>query len=104
MFSPLPTPEQSWQKFGLETKILIYNYAILKENALPLGFDCERDIVIEIAGEFADIAMEMLNGKSVEDMCDPEGQFLEKYQDQFNRIYDDIESNLLETCFNTPQP
>lgn len=101
-FSPLPTAEQSWKKFGLGTKISIYNYSILKENALPLSFDSEREIVTEIVGELTDIALEMLNGKSVEEMCDPEGLFLEKYRDQFNRIYDDIGAGLLETCFNNP--
>ena len=43
----------------------------------------------EIVCELADTELCRANGKTLEDMCDTDGAFLEEYQELFNRIYDE---------------
>lgn len=101
-FSPLPSFEHSWTKFDIATKLNIYNYCIIKENSLELSEFDELAVLNEISSELGDIALEMVNNKSIEGMCDSEGSFLENYQDQFNRLYDEIGDSIMCLEFTKP--
>lgn len=91
-FSVFPSYELSWSKYPLMLKMGIYNYCIIKENGIDTAPDTLRSMVMDMTCDLSDFALEYINGKDVETMSDNEGGFLEKYQEQFNRIYDDIES------------
>lgn len=93
-FSVLPSFEQSWERYGLGTRMNIYNYCIIKENGLEFSDMDELSLLGGISTELSDIALETIFGKSVEDMCDDEGCFLEKYQSEFNRLKDEIEDSI----------
>lgn len=50
----------------------------------------------EIVCELADTELCRANGKTLEDMCDTDGAFLEEYQELFNRIYDELEMRITD--------
>ena len=50
----------------------------------------------EIVCELADTELCRANGKTLEDMCDTNGAFLEEYQELFNRIYDELEMRITD--------
>lgn len=93
-FSVLPSFEQSWDRYGLGLRMNIYNYCIIKENGLPLSEDEELSLLSEISTELSDMALESIFSKPVEEMCDDEGCFIEKYQNEFNRLKDEIEDSI----------
>ena len=59
-------PDGRWKEADLYLRINIRNYCLLK------------------------------NGKTLEDMCDTDGAFLEEYQELFNRIYDELEMRITD--------
>ena len=71
-------------------RINIRNYCLLKKGGL-LPEDKDRSLLSEIICELADTELGRANGKTLEDMCDTDGAFLEEYQELFNRIYDELE-------------
>lgn len=56
---------------------------------------------MEIICELADIALEKEYSMPREKMCDRHGSFLEKYQDSFNNLYDNIEDRIVSYDFIT---
>lgn len=76
----------------------IRNYCCLKKERL-LTEDKERTMLSEIVCELADTELCRMNGKALEDMCDTDGAFLEEYQEQFNRVYDNIERNISDYMY-----
>lgn len=50
----------------------------------------------EIVCELADTELCRTSGRTIEEMCDADGAFLEEYQERFNRIYDKLEGNILD--------
>lgn len=58
--------------------------------------DKDRSMLSEIVCELADTELCRANGKTLEDMCDTDGAFLEEYQEQFNRIYDELEMRITD--------
>ena len=64
---------------------------LYKSGKLPENKDEERSLTIGIVSELADLALVNQHGKPLEEMCNDNGEFLEEYQEQFNRIYDKIE-------------
>lgn len=88
------TPDRFWQKLDENMKSLIYNYCIQKANGGTLDEDAERSMVIEIVSEIADHTLCSQTGIPLENMCNSDGEFLEQFQDRFNKIYDEIENRL----------
>ena len=72
-----------------------YPYCLLKKGGL-LPEDKDRSMLSEIVCELADTELCRANGKTLEDMCDTDGAFLEEYQEQFNRIYDELEMRITD--------
>lgn len=93
-FSVLPSFEQSWEKYDLSTRMNIYNYCIVNENGIPRTEEEELSLLGEISTELADVALESIYNKPIEDMCDDQRCFLEKYQEEFNRLKDEIEDSI----------
>ncbi|MCO7113355.1 hypothetical protein NIB75_14560 [Bacteroides uniformis] len=56
----------------------------------------DRSMLSEIVSELADAELCRANGRTLEDMCDTDGAFLEEYQEQFNRIYDELEMRITD--------
>lgn len=83
-------PDGRWKEADLYLRINIRNYCLLKKGGL-LPEDKDRSMLNEIVCELADTELCRANGKTLEDMCDTDGAFLEEYQELFNRIYDELE-------------
>ncbi len=54
-----------------------------------------QSLVIEVVSELSDIILMENNNLPMEYMCNADGEFFEVYQDEFNQIYDRIESIML---------
>ncbi|WP_370794999.1 hypothetical protein [Bacteroides stercorirosoris] len=91
-------PDKRWEECDLFLRIAIRNYCCLKKGRL-LPEDKERPMLGEIACELADMELCRVTGKTLEDMCDGEGSFLEEYQDRFDRIYDTIEGEISDYMY-----
>ena len=91
-------PDKRWKEADLFLRISIRNYCCLKKDGL-LPEDRERTMLSEIVCELADMELCHITGKSLEDMCDEEGDFLEEYQDRFDRIYDTIEREISDYMY-----
>lgn len=83
------------ERGGLYLRINIRNYCLLKKGGL-LPEDKDRSMLSEIVCELADTELCRANGKTLEDMCDTDGAFLEEYQELFNRIYDELEMRITD--------
>lgn len=88
------TPDRFWQKLDENMKSLIHDYCIQKANDGTLDEDAKRSMVIEIVSEIADHTLCSQTGIPLENMCNSDGEFLEQFQDRFNKIYDEIENRL----------
>ncbi|MCS2239563.1 hypothetical protein [Phocaeicola dorei] len=91
-------PDKRWKEAGLSLKINIRNYCCLKKDNLLPG-NKERTMLSEIVCELADTELCRVNGKAIEEMCDTDGVFLEEYQEQFNRVYDNIEREISDYMY-----
>ena len=83
------------ERGGPVLRINIRNYCLLKKGGL-LPEDKDRSMLSEIVCELADTELCRANGKTLEDMCDTDGAFLEEYQELFNRIYDELEMRITD--------
>ena len=88
-------PDGRWKEAELYLRINIRNYCLLKKGGL-LPEDKDRSMLSEIVCELADTELCRANGKTLEDMCDTDGAFLEEYQELFNRIYDELEMRITD--------
>lgn len=91
-------PDGRWKEADLYLRINIRNYCLLKKGGL-LPEDKDRSMLSEIVCELADTELCRANGKTLEDMCDTDGAFLEEYQELFNRIYDELEIIIRKSKF-----
>lgn len=87
-------PDRRWEGADLHLLNNIRNYCHLKKEGL-LSED-DRSMLSEIVSELADAELCRANGRTLEDMCDTDGAFLEEYQEQFNRIYDELEMRITD--------
>lgn len=85
-----------WERLESEHRRMIYRYWRIKSSHRPLTFDEDREITIELAGELADYCLVLEHGMEPEEMADPDGGYLEPYDDSFNRYYDRIEAGLMD--------
>lgn len=88
-------PDERWEEAGLFLKIDVRNYCCLKKDRL-LPEEKDRSMLIEIVCELADMELCRTNKKTLDEMCNADGVFLEEYQDQFNQIYDRLERSILD--------
>ena len=88
-------PDRRWEEADLYLRINIRNYCLLKRGGM-LPEDKDRSMLSEIVCELADTELCRANGRTLEDMCDTDGAFLEEYQEQFNRIYDELEMRITD--------
>lgn len=91
LFSGCGFANDFWQRTDGQLRKEIYRLYLFKSGKLPHSRDEERSLTIEIVSELADLALVNQHGIPLEDMCNDDGEFLEEYQEQFNRIYDKIE-------------
>ena len=90
----LALPRQTVGRADLHLLNNIRNYCHLKKEGLL--FEDDRSMLSEIVSELADAELCRANGRTLEDMCDTDGAFLEEYQEQFNRIYDELEMRITD--------
>ena len=74
----------------------LYKYARLRAVGTEKDKDEERSLLNEIACGLSDLALAGNNGMALEDMCNEDGEFLEEYQEQFDKLYDHYEETLVE--------
>lgn len=90
-----------WKKLNETDRNNIYRYWQYKTGKIDIQVDDANSLLREIICELADVVMENEHNVSRENMCGNDGSFLEKYQDEFNSLYDDIEDRLLNYDFTT---
>ena len=74
----------------------LYRYARLRAVGTEKDKDEERSLLNEVACGLSDLALAGNNGMALEDMCNEDGEFLEEYQEQFDKFYDRYEETLVE--------
>lgn len=88
-------PDDFWQQTDGSTKKGIHKLCLSRDGGQPMSFDRERSLASEVVCCLADMALTARNRIPLEDMCNEEGEFLEEYQEQFNRIYDNLERAIM---------
>lgn len=74
----------------------LYKYARLRTVGTEKDKNEEQSLLNEIACGLSDLALAGNNGMALEDMCNEDGEFLEEYQEQFDKLYDHYEETLME--------
>ncbi len=74
----------------------LYKYARLRAVGTEKDKDEEQSLLNEVACGLSDLALAGNNGMALEDMCNKDGEFLEEYQEQFDKLYDHYEETLME--------
>ena len=74
----------------------LYRYARLRAVGTEKDKDEEQSLLNEVACGLSDLALVGNNGMALEDMCNEDGEFLEEYQEQFDKLYDHYEETLIE--------
>ena len=74
----------------------LYKYARLRAVGTEKDKDEEQSLLNEVACELSDLTLAGNNGMALEDMCNEDGEFLEEYQEQFDKLYDHYEETLME--------
>ena len=87
------------KKLSQADKNNIHAYWQYRINKTELSNDDANSLLMEIISELTDIALESEFCISIEDMCNEDGCFYEKYQDRFNSLYDEIEDILINYDF-----
>ncbi len=82
-----------WQRADNSTKENFRQLYLL--NPKPQIDSEDRSLVIEVISELSAILLMENNNLPMEYMCNADGEFLEVYQEEFNQIYDRIETIIL---------
>lgn len=85
-----------WQEPDTSVLATLYRYARLRAVGTEKDKDEEQSLLNEVACGLSDLALVRNNGMALEDMCNEDGEFLEEYQEQFDRLYDHYEETLVE--------
>lgn len=91
LFSGCGFVNDFWGRADGQLQEEIYRLYLHQSGKLPENKDEERSLTIGIVSELADLALVKQHGIPLEEMCNDDGEFLDEYQEQFNRIYDKIE-------------
>lgn len=84
------------QEPDTSVQVTLYKYARLRAVETEKDKDEERSLLNEVACGLSDLALAGNNGMPLEDMCNEDGEFLEEYQEQFDKLYDYYEKTLVE--------
>lgn len=84
------------QEPDTSVRAALYKYARLRAIGTEKDKDEEQSLLNEIACGLSDLALAGNNGMALEDMCNEDGEFLEEYQEQFDKLYDHYEETLME--------
>ena len=72
----------------------IYQWRQAEAGNIDLCEDDKHSLLMEIVSELAELTMEREFNVSSDEMYNEEGNYLEKFQDRFNDLYDEIEDRL----------
>ena len=84
------------QEPDTSVRAALYKYARLRAVGTEKDKDEEQSLLNEVACGLSDLALAGNNGMALEDMCNEDGEFLEEYQEQFDKLYDHYEETLME--------
>ena len=76
------------QEPDTSVRAALYKYARLRAVGTEKDKDEEQSLLNEVACGLSDLALAGNNGMALEDMCNEDGEFLEEYQEQFDKLYD----------------
>jgi len=80
------------EKLHVTDIVNIYNFA--KSCKVQIESDSENYLLKEICVELAENVLASKHGVSTNDLFDEDGSFYEQYQDEFDKLYDQIEGLL----------
>ena len=84
------------QEPDTSVRAALYKYARLRTVGTENDKDEEQSLLNEAACGLSDLALAGNNGMPLEYMCNEDGEFLEEYQEQFDKLYDHYEETLME--------
>ena len=84
------------QEPDTSVRAALYRYARLRVVGTEKDKDEEQSLLNEVACGLSDLALAGNNGMALEDMCNEDGEFLDEYQEQFDKLYDHYEETLME--------
>lgn len=84
------------QEPDTSVRAALYKYARLRTVGTEKDKDEEQSLLNEAACGLSDLALAGNNGMPLEYMCNEDGEFLEEYQEQFDKLYDHYEKTLVE--------
>ena len=84
------------QEPDTSVRAALYKYARLRAVGTEKDKDEEQSLLNEVACGLSDLALAGNNGMALEDMCNEDGEFLDEYQEQFDKLYDHYEETLME--------
>uniref|UniRef100_A0AB33IXX4 Uncharacterized protein n=1 Tax=Prevotella sp. GTC17254 TaxID=3236794 RepID=A0AB33IXX4_9BACT len=88
-------PLSAWQDIPAEMQERIQTVSLAMSWIDNAGQDKDRSLTIEAVTFLTDVILTRRNNLPLEEMCNVDGEFLNHYQEQFNRLYDRIENILL---------
>lgn len=88
-------PLSAWQDIPAEMQERIQTVSLAMSWIDNAGQDRDRSLTIEAVTFLTDAILVRRNNITLEEMCNVDGEFLNHYQEQFNRLYDRIENILL---------
>lgn len=88
-------PLSAWQDIPAEMQERIRTVSLAMSRIDNAGLDRDRPQTIEAVTFLTDAILVRKNDIPLEEMCNEDGEFLNHYQEQFNRLYDRIENILL---------
>lgn len=83
-----------WKHLFMSDKQNIYQWRQAEAGNIDLCEDDKHSLLMEIVSELAELTMEREFNVSSDEMYNEEGNYLEKFQDRFNDLYDKIEDRL----------
>lgn len=100
-FSVLPSYDDSWDSYSLDTRMDIYNYSIMTENDIDIPEDEGGRLLVAIVTRLTQKALEYLFNMPVTEMAGLSGCYMPKYRPEFDRLYNNIEQTILRIDFNS---
>lgn len=84
-----------WENLSFTEKKNIYSWCKIKAYDINVNEDNLNSLRLEMTSRLADLSISLKYDKPIEDMCDEDGSFLEAFQDDFNRVLDEIENRIM---------
>jgi hypothetical protein len=94
LLSELSGDKSFLEKLHISDRANVFNYA--KIDAIHNDkVEAKNYLLKEICGEFAEQVLASKYGVSSDELFDEDGSFYEQYQEEFNRLYDQIEEQMM---------